>query len=179
MRCSFLANLNFTMANMSKKRATSFENIFVSETHRVIYNEISYLKKRIHLVEGERKANYESNEETLKHQENQIKDIRRKNQDLKGYMKELLSAKDPYFKLISSKFGSDRKAYEFREKSYEDTLDILECKIGTLVNKLNALKYRNGHKENQLKGFLQKESDLKAAFNGKRLPQGKESPLHK
>jgi hypothetical protein len=162
-----------------KTRSTSFENIFVSETHRAIYNEISYLKKRIHLVEGERKANYESNEEALKKNETFIKELREKTQTLKTRKKGMLSLKDRYFKLIASKLGGDKKAYEFREKSFDDTVDILECKVGTFTNKINALKYKNDKRAVHMKGVLELEASLKACLSGTKEPPEKEGPLQK
>lgn len=161
-----------------KGRTSSFENIFVSETHRAIYTEISYLKKRIHLVEGERKANYESNEETIKKNESTVKELKDKNQLLKNRRKRMLESRDSYFKQIATKLGGEKKAYEFRDKNFSDAVDILECKIGTLRNKLNLLKYTKAQQDKEMAMTLEEEERLKLAVEGKR-PKEKDSTLQR
>lgn len=152
---------------MSKKtRASSLENIFVSETHRVIYTEISYLKRRIHLVEGERKANYESNEETLKKNESLVKESKEKNLHLKAEKKLMLQSREIFVKEISSRLGGEKKAYEFKDKKFLDVVDILECKIGTLRNKQNYLKYSKAEQARVMRGVLEEEEQLQKMILG-------------
>jgi hypothetical protein len=153
---------------MSKKtRASSLENIFVSETHRIIYTEISYLKRRIHLVEGERKANYESNEEILKKNETMVKEIKDKNTSFKAQRKVILQSKELFVKEISTRLGGEKKAYEFKDKKFEDVVDILECKIGTLRNKQNYLKYTKTQQTKLMREVVDEEEQLQKMVEGK------------
>lgn len=152
-----------------KGRTSSLENIFVSDAHRVIYNEISYLKRRIHLVEGERKANYESNEEILKNNEQKLKEVKEKNQTLREERKKILQSKEIFLREISIKLGGEKKAYEFKDKKFDDVVDILECKIGTLRNKQNYLKYTKAQQAKLMEDVLQEEQMLQKMMEGKRV----------
>jgi hypothetical protein len=148
-----------------KSKSASLENIYVNEAHRAIYAEISYLKRRIHLVEGERKANYESNEEELKKNESVLHDLRLKNVKLKADHKAVLKSTDNYFEIVAKCLGDGKRANEFRDKSYEQTVDVLECKIGDLKNKLNLLQYTRKEIKEKLESILKEERKLKSSIN--------------
>ena len=150
-----------------KPRSASLENIYVSEAHRAIYSEISYLKRRIHLVEGERKANYESNEEELKRNEILLHEVREKNSQLKKEHKEMLKSADNYFQIVSKCLGNEKEAYAFRGKTLEQTTDFLECKIGDLKNKLNLLQYKRKDVREELDSILKEEKNLKSTISRK------------
>ncbi|CAL8130638.1 unnamed protein product [Orchesella dallaii] len=137
------------------------ENIFVSEGHRALYNEITYLKKRIHLVEGERKANYESNEAVIKKNDAVIMQIKETNKNLKQKRKSMVDTRSNYFKKISNVLGGEKKAYEFKDKDVREVLEILEYKIGALKNKLNILDYKRIHYTKNMDGALQAEVTLR------------------
>jgi len=150
-----------------KPRSNSLENIYVSEAHRAIYSEISYLKRRIHLVEGERKANYESNEEELKRNETILQEVRDKNNRLKKEHKEMLKVSGNYFQVVSKCLGNEKGAYAFRGKTFEQTVDILECKIGDTKNKLNLLQFKRKEVKEKLDSILKEERKLKATIRSR------------
>lgn len=144
-----------------KAQASTLENFFVSEGHRALYNEITYLKKRIHLVEGERKANYESNEALIKKNEAIIKEIKEKSKTLKESRKSVVDKHSNYFKKVAEVLGGEKKANEFRGKSCREVIDILQDKIGAMRNKLNIVDYKRAHYTQEMKDVLQMEGSLK------------------
>lgn len=156
---------------MPKKAQTStLENFFVSEGHRILYNEITYLKKRIHLVEGERKANYESNEAVIKKNDGVIKENKGKNQELKQKRKCTADTKSNYFKKIAQAMGGEKKAYEFKDKGFREVIDILEYKIGAIKNKLNIVDYKRLHYMKGMDQALQMEGVLRKRMGKRNSP---------
>lgn len=144
-----------------KAQSSALENFFVSEGHRVLYNEITYLKKRIHLVEGERKANYESNEAIVKKNEVAIKEIKEKNKELKLQRKLMADTKGAHFKKIAELIGGEKKAVEFKDKDLREIIDILEYKLGTLQNKINLVDYKRIHYMKDMNEAIQMEGTLR------------------
>ena len=147
---------------MSKQeKSGSFENLFVNESQRLIYTEISNLKKRLQLLEGERKANYQLNDEQLKKNEARIQQLRETNHQLKKKRQELAKKQDNYFEVISKVLG--KKAYEFKGKNYEETKDMLDCKLGDVQNKLNLLGFEKRKLQEDLRKVSDKEKILQKA----------------
>lgn len=144
-----------------KAQSSTLENFFISEGHRVLYNEITYLKKRIHLVEGERKANYESNEAIIKKNDGALKEIKNQNKELKQKRKCMVDTKSNYFKKIAQIMGGEKKAYEFKDKGCREVIDILEYKLGALRNKMNIVDYKRLHYMNDMNEVLQLEGTLR------------------
>lgn len=144
-----------------KAQASTLENFFVSEGHRLLYNEITYLKKRIHLVEGERKANYESNEAIIKKNDGAIKEIKEKNKRLKEKRKGMADVRNNYFKKIAQIMGGEKKAYEFKDKDFREIVDILEYKIGAVRNKINLVDYKRLHYMKGMNDAIQLEGTLR------------------
>ncbi|CAG7835164.1 unnamed protein product [Allacma fusca] len=102
--------------SQKKRSGSTVESILDSEANQAIFNEIAFLKKRIHLVEGERKANYESNEEILRNNEIRLQDLRKVNSELQKRHKEMLKTYNNFFLIVSNRLGSQRDAYAFREE---------------------------------------------------------------
>jgi len=142
------------------RKLGSVENILFEDSHRAVYDQISYLKKRIHLVEGERKATYEFNEQSLKENEICVKKLRETNGALKGRIKQLANTKYNYFKEIWEHSGNKLKAYAYKDKDFNETVDMLECKVGDFKNRLNLGKFKRAQLEPKLKRLEQMEKLL-------------------
>lgn len=118
------------------------ESLFNGEANQIVYAEIAYLKKRIHLVEGERKANYELNEETLKLNEAQLVELKQRQISLKNTIVQLAKTSGNYSLIVTHRIGNEKQVTNLKNKRLEDTIDILECRIGDLKNKDNLNTFK-------------------------------------
>ena len=135
------------------------EQVIEQEVTQGVFDEIASLKKRIHLVEGERKANYETHEEILKNNETKIQQLKNHNTQLRRQHAEMVRTFNNYFLIVSQRLGSEREAYAFRGKSFDETIDILECRIGDWKNKLNLLKFKKSQLKLKIQQ-LQKDEEM-------------------
>lgn len=167
-----LPKYNFQNLEMSKlQNSKTVENHYGGDTQRqrAIYSEISLLKRKIKLVEGERKAYYEQNEEELKKNEALIEEMRLKIAAAKAECETLRQSKDGYSVMIASILGDEKRASVFREKSFEEVQEILECQIGDAKNRLNLIKYKNHDMKEKMKALLKEEKQLEVAlYSGNR-----------
>jgi len=149
-----------------KSRSRSLENIYGSEVHRAIYAEIAIVKRRIKLVEGERRANYELNEEELKKNEILIEELRQKILSTKKKCEELRKTTGDYSSVVAANLGDAKKINFFRGKNFEETQDILEGFIGDSKNRLNLVKYKKEDMKQKLQALLKEEEQLERVTYG-------------
>ncbi|XP_078091044.1 coiled-coil domain-containing protein 151 [Mustelus asterias] len=106
------------------------------------------LQKKIQLLEGDRKAYYESSQSKIKKNKETIQYLR---QDNKRLHKMLAAALMSDEKLVKDSFQDSREKVVLRNKSGKDVIMLMDQKVCDKIKRLNALKYLTEmKKKNQL-----------------------------
>ncbi|XP_041032847.1 coiled-coil domain-containing protein 151 [Carcharodon carcharias] len=119
------------------------------------------LQKKIQLLEGDRKAYYESSQWKIKKNKETIQYLR---QDNKRLHKMLAGALMSDEKLVKDSFQDSREKVALRNKSGKDVIMVMDQKVCDKIKRLNALKHVTElKKKNQMDLEVQYSKNIQEA----------------
>ncbi|XP_062891641.1 coiled-coil domain-containing protein 151 isoform X1 [Mobula hypostoma] len=111
-----------------------------------VQEQIWDLQKKIQLLEGDRKAYYETSQDKIKKNKETIQHLR---QEIKQLHKALAGALVSDKKLVQASFQDHHDKMALRNKSGKDIMVAMDQKVCEKANRLNALKHETETKRKQ------------------------------
>ncbi|XP_041099409.1 coiled-coil domain-containing protein 151 isoform X1 [Polyodon spathula] len=123
-----------------------------------LHEQIAELQRKIQLLEGDRKAYYESSQWTIKKNKESILQLRKENKQLHKKLAETLAGDD---RVIKDAFcNRNVEKNELRNKTGKAAIEIVDHKVCDKIKRLNALKHDTETRRRRLQE-LQREYNRK------------------
>ncbi|KAJ8415982.1 hypothetical protein AAFF_G00380040 [Aldrovandia affinis] len=131
---------------------------FETDGVRVSLRDGPDLQRKIHLLEGDRSAYYESSQSTIKKNKDVILQMRQENAQMHKKLANALAGDGQVIKEAFQSRGMEIAA--FRNKSGKVALEVLDQKVCEKMKKLNALKHNTETRRRCLEELLQQYNSM-------------------
>ncbi|XP_052092788.1 outer dynein arm-docking complex subunit 3-like [Mytilus californianus] len=115
---------------------------------RPVQEQIEELKAKIALLEGDRKAYYETSQHAMKHNQDTVTKLRKEAKELRKKLSDSLS-QDQH---VINKAFQDKPVQraEFKNKTGDQAITVMKHKLCDSKKKLNALKHQSAQKQKKI-----------------------------
>ncbi|VDI11739.1 Hypothetical predicted protein [Mytilus galloprovincialis] len=115
---------------------------------RPVQEQIEELKAKIALLEGDRKAYYETSQHAMKHNQDTVTKLRKEDKELRKKLSDSLS-QDQH---VINKAFQDKPVQraEFKNKTGDQAITVMKHKLCDSKKKLNALKHQSAQKQKKI-----------------------------
>ncbi|XP_055975230.1 outer dynein arm-docking complex subunit 3 [Sorex fumeus] len=129
-----------------------------SVTKTAVQTQVAELQRKIQLLEGDRKAFYESSQWSIKKNQDAINLLREKIRELQHQLKDLLQGEEKVVKVVMQEWRSE--APYLKNRNIQQSLEHLDHRLSEKMKQLNALRHQVCLKQKRLEE-LQLQHDLR------------------
>ncbi|XP_052790334.1 outer dynein arm-docking complex subunit 3-like [Mya arenaria] len=127
-----------------------------SVMNRPLQDQIDEIKSKINLLEGDRKAYYETSQFAMKKNRESILKLRKENKELRKKLSDSLSQDQHVINKAFQEHPTERAA--MKNKTGRQAITVMDYKVCDTVKRLNALRHQTATKQKKLE-------DLQTQYN--------------
>lgn len=116
--------------------------VYASRRKSAVHTQVAELQRKIHLLEGDRKAFYESTQWNIKKNQETINQLREETRVLQLQLTDLLQGDEKVVQAVIQEWKSE-KPY-LKNRTGQQALEHLDHQLREKVNQLNALRHQVG-----------------------------------